>query len=236
MVKAADALAEEGHSVRVVSTRHVPWATLADGAMRGTRNWPWQVVDYSSANRTVWLRSALRGRAAQAAVALLGPTHVPLPLAIRAYSRVHDELVDAALAEPCDLFYGGTTGALAATAEAARRSRVPFGLDFEDFHSAEQADADWHWMDIVAARIEAELLPTAAFTTAAGAAIAAAYAAKYDVSPVTINNTFALPTTTPKFEGAGGERLRLYWFSQTIGPTRGLEGCIAAGAPSGIDS
>ena len=61
------------------------------------------------------------------------------PLFVRAYSRVHDELVASVAAEPADLVYGGTTGALAAVAEAARRLGVPYGLDLEDFHTGERS-------------------------------------------------------------------------------------------------
>src|SRR2546428_14167779 len=62
------------------------------------------------------------------------------PIVVRAYSRVHDELVRAALAEPADFFYGGTSAVLAATAEAASRAGRHFALDLEDFHSGEETE------------------------------------------------------------------------------------------------
>src|SRR5262252_6686393 len=143
MLKAADALAACGHRVRVVSTRHVDWATEADADVRRSRGaaWEWSVVGYDRGGaRATYLWSGLRPRLARAAARALGPARCPLPLAARAWGRVHSELLSAALDRPTDLFYGGSTGALAVVAAAGRRSGVPYALDLEDFHSAEQED------------------------------------------------------------------------------------------------
>ena len=56
------------------------------------------------------------------AAAAIGPARAPLGVVSRAFGRVHSELVRAISADPGDLIYGGTTGALAAVAEAARRT------------------------------------------------------------------------------------------------------------------
>src|SRR6185295_11120638 len=102
----------------------------------------------------------------------------------------HSELVAAAVAEPADLIYGGTTGALAAVAEAARRLGVPYGIDFEDLHSAETLGDDAAAVDALAARVERSVIAGAAFTTASSEAIADAYADRYGVKPATVHNTF----------------------------------------------
>jgi hypothetical protein len=81
--------------------------------------------------------------------------------------------VRAAIEGPGDLFYGGTTGALAATAEASARTGTPYGLDLEDFHSEEQEGPDGALMNELAGRIEARVLPKAAFLTTSSVAIAA---------------------------------------------------------------
>jgi hypothetical protein len=153
----------------------------------------------------------------------------PLAVAARAYSRVHSELVRIALLEPTDLYYGGTTGALAAVAEAGRRAGVPYALDMEDFHSAEQDDTPQARVaHRLAERIEGAVVPRAAFVTAGSAAIAETYAKRHGVHVIPINNTFPLPTNPPNLLPSPGEGLRLYWFSQTIGPGRGLEDAIRA--------
>src|SRR5262249_20657455 len=120
MLKSADALAEAGYQVRMVSTCHEPWAAETDADVRRTRSWPSVVVDYErrTGAGTYW-RSGVRHRAAKLAASAAGVDRLPLGLASRAFGRVHSELVRAAVGEPADLVYGGTTGALAATAEAA---------------------------------------------------------------------------------------------------------------------
>jgi hypothetical protein len=232
MTKAADALSAAGHDVRVVSTRHTPWAEQADDEMRATRSWPWTVVDYrKGAARLLYVKSGLRGRSALAMARQLGATQVPYAVGVHAYARVHPELVSAALEEPADLFYGGTTGALAATAEAACRAGVPYGLDLEDFHAEEQDGPEGLLMNALGDRIVARVAPDAAFVTTSSRSNAAEYRQRYGIDAVTINNTFPLPPAPPRIAHTDGSPLRAYWFSQTIGCGRGLEGFIrGAGA------
>jgi hypothetical protein len=232
MLKAADALHAAGYQVRVVSTRHVSWAWQTDLCLRKRRPWAWQVVDYDRTSaRAKQLSSGVRFRGAQAAALAAGPARVPLAVGIRGYSRVHDELVAAIASEPADFVYGGTTGALAAVASGAHRLGARFGLDLEDFHSAEQTDEGSALAHALAERIESDVLPKATFLTASSPMIAEAYSAKYQVRPAPIHNTFSI-----NFAAAPNRRgpLRLYWFSQTLGPGRGLEDVIAAVGRCGI--
>ena len=232
MLKAADALHGAGYQVRVVSTRHLSWAWSADQCVKQTRSWAWQVVDYDrSSARLRQVVTGARLRAAQAAATAVGVARLPLEVGIRAYSRVHDEIVDAIAAEPADFVYGGTTGALAATAAGARRLGVPYALDLEDFHSAEQTGPGSELAHALAERIEGDVLPRAAFLTAASPMIADAYWSKYGVRPRPIHNTFSLGVAATS-DRAGP--LRLYWFSQTLGPGRGLDDIVAAIGRSAI--
>jgi hypothetical protein len=230
MLKAADALADAGYRVRVVSTCHVDWAMRADRDTRRPREhrWTWTVVNYhrrqAPASRA---RTGARMRAAQALLRWLPAARAPLGLVARAHGRAHPELLRAALEEPADLLYGGTSGALVAVAAAGRRAGVPYALDLEDFHTAEAEDGpDARRSHARAERIERAVLPGAAFLTAGSGPIAAAYRAKYGVAPIAIHNTFALPFEAPDPAPRAGHALRLYWFSQTIGPGRGLEDVV----------
>jgi glycosyltransferase involved in cell wall biosynthesis len=236
MLKAADALAGAGFQVRVVSTRYLAWATAADAALQATRPWKSVVIDYDRGSaRTTYIRTGVRMRAAQMLVRAFGVERCPATLAARAYSRLHIELLQEALVAPADLFYGGTNGALAAIAAAGRRAHVPFALDLEDFHSAEQDDSPAARLaHRLAARIERDVLPRAAFLTASSDAIAAAYTEKYAVSPIPVHNTFPLPESPPDLTPHAGDGLQLYWFSQTIGPWRGLEDAVRAMGLAGI--
>lgn len=229
MVKVADALFATGYSVRVVSTRHVAWATTGDASIKSHRGdtWSWDVVDYSRngpfASR---IYTSLRTRLARRAASAIGPRRVSRGIVSRARERVFPELVRMVLERPVDLIYGGGS-ALAATAEAACRMSVPFAFDLEDFHTGEYADSTaGRFASSLTERLEEETLPKAALLTAGSDSIAEAYARKYGLHPTAINNTFPLPSSPPKHALSHGA-LKLYWFSQTIGPGRGLEDVVA---------
>jgi hypothetical protein len=234
MLKAADALASAGASVRVVSSQLGGWATSADLALRGTRRWAWDVVtaDRRSAPRA-YLWSGVRFRLARAVMARLARSG-PWWLGARAYRRMHPELVGRAAGEAADLYYGGG-GAIAVAAEAARRRGARYALDLEDFYSGVEAEAAAPSTgNRLAELVERQILAGAAFLTAGSEAVATAYAGKYGVHPIAINNTFPLPPSAPSLTPTPGEGLRLYWFSQTVGPGRGLEDVVEAMGRAGI--
>ncbi len=201
MLKAADALAAAGYRVRVISTRHLPWAVGADREVRRLREtaWTWATVDYErDAERSCVRcepgsgfagRSSRRGRSGHRDARSASPR--PRGAAL------HRELVRAAMREPVDLLYGGGA-ALAAVAEAGRKMDVPYAIDLEDFHSAEQVDSPAATLShALAQRIERDVLPGALFLTASSPGIAAAYAERYGVSPIVVHNTFPLPSKPP---------------------------------------
>jgi glycosyltransferase involved in cell wall biosynthesis len=167
-------------------------------------------------------------RAARASARAAGADRVPFAIVARAFARVHDALVQAIVAEPCDLIYGGTTGALAAIAEAGRRSRTPFAIDFEDFHRAETSGPEAAFVNALAARVEESAVDGAAFVTTSSEAIAAEYQRACGIDAAVIHNTFPLPAHSPDFSRSDSSLLRIFWFSQTIGPGRGLEEAVIA--------
>jgi hypothetical protein len=234
MLKAADAFHAAGYDIRVISTSQTPWAVRADRELYARRAWRWEVIDYGrEAAPARWLMTGARFRAAQALARSLGPRR-PLSIAVHAFSRVHSELVRAILREPQDLIYGGTTGAIAAIAEASRISGTPCGVDFEDFHCGEhEPDAHGALLNDLAAQIMGRVVGQATFVTAGSTAIADACAQRFGVTPIAINNVFPLPAEPAVAAGEGP--LRLYWFSQTIGRGRGLEDVVRAAGTARIE-
>jgi hypothetical protein len=229
MLKAADALAADGYDVAVVSTSSTAWAAEADVDVLERRRGRFrsETVDYSRGESPgLYLKSGLRRRVARSLASLA--KNISYRLATSAFTRVHEELAAAAAATSADFFYGGTTGGIAAAFEAASRSGRPYALDLEDFFSGEPPEGS---LDAtLAGRIEREILPGARFLTASSGPIAEAYAKKYGVAVETIHNVFPLPEDSPELESPGDGPLRIYWFSQTIGPGRGLEHAIQAAA------
>ena len=122
MLKSADALAAAGYDVRVVAASTEPWAIDADRDVRSRRSWPATIVNYRKGDSglTYWWTGA-RTRASRAIVERFGPERAPLPLVVRSVGRVHTEIVRAAAAQPADLIYGGTAGALAAVEPVVER-------------------------------------------------------------------------------------------------------------------
>jgi glycosyltransferase involved in cell wall biosynthesis len=222
MVKAADVLADAGYDVRVVSTMATPRLGDVDRRLHGRRRWRWSPIERGRTQVPLtWLVSGGRTRAARHVAAALG-SRTPYRVAARAYSRVHAELLQAIAAEPADLIYAGTNGAIAASLDAAAAAGVPCGIDFEDFHCGEQEPiADGPLVNGLADVIMADASRRAAFLTAGSEAIAAACAERFGRAPLTINNVF--PLSPPPVVSRGPGPLRLYWFSQTIGHGRGLE-------------
>jgi len=235
MLKAADALSGHGHTVRVVSGSSMPWAAQADRALGRDRRWDWTRICYRRDQAaTTWLRSGLRHRAARIAAQYVPAGLAGFAVAARAYNRIYPELLRAALRSPADLYYAGG-GAMAIGYAAGRSAGVSFAADLEDFHSGEQEDRGaGRQRNRLARALERQLFPAAAFLTTASEEIADAYAAAYHRRPTVIHNTFPLPAEPPDIDDHQG-RLKMYWFSQTIGPERGLEDVIRAAGMASLD-
>jgi hypothetical protein len=232
MVKVADALAEADYDVSVVSTQFIEWADQADRAIISSRwsRWRWTTVDYRKRGaRARATLTALRMRAVKQFTRARGLEKISIGTAARIRERVFPELVAAAVSTRPSLIYGGGS-ALAATAAAAKRANVPFALDLEDFHSAQDPDGRYSG---ITEKIEREVLPQASLLTAGSTAIADAYHSAYGLDVVPIHNVFPLPSIAPTPREWDGT-LRLYWFGQTIGAGRGLEETIRAAGRSGV--
>jgi len=228
MLKAADAFHAVGYRVRVVSASTGGWATKADAALVASRGWSWHVVNYDpAAAPSTWFRTGSRYRAARALAAIMTP--VPTRVASAAFARVHRELVTAILEEPADLLYGGTTGAIAAVAEAGRKARMPFAVDFEDFHCGEHESPEGDLSNALGRVVMQLASDGAAFVTAGSAAIATACREELGVDATSINNVFPLPPGQPVEQTfRSSDEFAVYWFSQTIGAGRGLEDVVRA--------
>jgi hypothetical protein len=156
-----------------------------------------------------------------------------LSAAAWAESESVGRLVSLACAEPADFFIGHYLPGLYAAWKAARRHGAVLGFDAEDSHVDELADTpDQAGRREARQRLEGQLLSACRHFTAASPLIAEAYECRYGRRPTTILNVFPKadappgPVTTPYLRGDGPPTL--YWFSQTVGPGRGLEQVVDA--------
>lgn len=134
------------------------------------------------------------------------------------------ETLRAASAQQADLTIGHQeTGAYVAARLARKGARI--GADFEDWYSRDLLPAARRYRPLRLLRcLEGALLHHAAHTTTTSHAMARALAAAYHAPPPrAIYNAFPGPVLPPAEPRAASAPLRLHWFSQRIGPGRGLE-------------
>jgi hypothetical protein len=227
VVKEAEAFHENGHDVTVISTRtlaHVDWR---DEALLARAGWQALRLDFRSRGMGWKFR-----RAAQAGYAASFQLMGSCGLADRGFSPFTGVLTAAARRLEADLYIAHYPAALPAAAIAARRSGAVYAFDAEDFHCGDWPDHPAHdGIRRLVRAIEARHLPHCGYVTAASPWIADAYAETYGIArPRVVLNVFprAQAPSHPTRAGTTEPGPSVYWFSQTIGPDRGLEAAVRA--------
>ena len=230
LVKEADALTAAGHAVVVISGWSFP-PLVSDDWRFAKRAWSdWRQVPYGALAppwRRQWQR--LRQRLAR----LIVNIGVRWPaLVIRAWHPAGVELIHAAKSVCADLYIAHYPAALPAAALAARAHAARYGFDAEDFHLGDwPEEPSYDRQRRLLRSLESTYLPGCAYITAASPGIAQAYADSYGIAlPAVLRNVFPLCQAPPgpTHRGTASPGPSLYWFSQTIGPDRGLEAAVRA--------
>ena len=221
LVKEADALYEAGYQVHVISCDYFPDARKWDQEIRSERNWKWSYIPWKPTR----LRYAYRRIKQICARQLFSSGLQTIPISSIAHHSILPLLKQTASAIPADLYIGHCLAALPAVIAAARKNRSAAGFDVEDLHSGEAPNLGRGRLDNSIAKIlEGNFLAHCDYVTASSPLIAETLRERYGVSATPVLNVFPLsmageplpPPSTPS----------LYWFSQTIGPGRGLEAMI----------
>jgi hypothetical protein len=228
LVKEADALVGAGYDVHVIAAHRADWATDMDRQLLASRRWPMTFIDWRREQAPVLFQwSRARQWAAKRATdfRLMGRG-----LTNAALTRVGPELRRAALRVPADLYIAHNLGALSAACAAATRHSGMVGFDAEDFHSGQLSRPGDERRAAFTRDVERRFLVRAAYVTAASAGIAEAYRDLCGIPlPTCILNVFPLSDRPAGLRpDVIGDPVRLYWFSQTIGPDRGLEDAVRA--------
>lgn len=228
LVKEADALIEAGYRVHVVFGRNFPAADRLDSEILKEAKWKSTRVDCGSgpgaAARKILRRLARR--------LILRARFATVPVAARAHSAEALHLGAVASGVPASLYVGHCLAALPAAALAAGRRGAAYGFDAEDFHDAETDAALNDPADRLSAGVlQKRLLPGCSHLTASSPLISRKYGEVYGVHPRTVLNVFPLAQAPAPTAGHGSvtsaRPARIYWFSQTVGPGRGLEAAVA---------
>ncbi len=221
LVKEAEALVEAGQRVHVIYGETHAGTLKRDESVLSGAGWTSQAVSlFTHRWRTLAWKTGQR-----VSLLLFKRGLRTLPLACRASHPLFPGLRRAVLNYKADLYLGHCLPTLPIVVAAARRHRARCGFDAEDFHSGEN-DEEGHGAvsNAIARLLESHFLPECDHLTAASPLIAQAYEATYGVAPTTILNVFPLreavePRPAPSLPS-------FYWFSQTIGPGRGIEAML----------
>lgn len=224
LVREAEALCDAGYEVHVVAGRSFPPADPLDRSLIDGARWKFHQVDTVQGGGALTLR--LRRKLARRLLRL-SPFATVRNAALAQYSGA---LVQARLAAKlrADLYIGHQLAGLAMAGLAADEANAYLGFDIEDFHDGETTEAMDDPSLVTAARlIQVRLLPGCRHLTAAAPLIAERYGATYGVKAVTVLNVYpqteAPPQPQPAAPISAENPAVFYWFSQTVGPERGLE-------------
>jgi hypothetical protein len=225
LVKEADALQAAGFQVRVVAGNYMPAIQPLDRTILSKASWSWMQVELGG--KADYLFRRLKQEVARA---VISTGWIPnLSFAIWANSPMSMCLAQAAMAEPASLYIAHCLAALPAAALAAQKHKAKLGFDAEDFHVGELFDELGNNLEVkIRDFLERNLLPQCDHLTAASPLIADAYCQRYGIKPLPTLNVFPLSEAPKKYSFSVNTPPRLYWFSQTIGPGRGLEKIIVA--------
>jgi Glycosyl transferase 4-like domain len=227
VVKEAQALHDAGNDVAVISTRTLAHVDQRDEAVLETAAWRALRIDLRRRGNGWRFR-----RVTQTAHALGFSMTEFGGFADRGFSAFTGPLIRAANGVPADLYIAHYPAALPAAVSAARRHGALYAFDAEDFHLGDWPEEPAYEPQRRLVRaIEGRHLPGCAYLTAASPGIADAYAEAYGIAlPTVVLNVFPRAQTPPgpTPNGTAVPGPSVYWFSQTIGPDRGLECAVQA--------
>jgi len=222
MVKEADALSDAGYDVTVLYAYWNDWGTKFDEALIPAKKWKAVRIggDPKKDKMTYFLSRMIH----KLAKVLGGKNSGEL-----AITRAGYYLIREAPKYRADIYIGHNLGALAATVTASTVHQKPCGFDAEDFHRNEVSDEDGNPDVILKTKLENQYFPQLNYLTASSPLIAAAYQKLFPaLKTEVILNVFPSDghVQSPPENKTGP--VRLFWFSQTIGPNRGLVDIINA--------
>ncbi|MEJ8842226.1 hypothetical protein WG954_07515 [Lacibacter sp. H375] len=147
--------------------------------------------------------------------------------AVRSFAFYSQELTHATVSQKADLYIGHNLGALPSVVKAAHANAAKAAFDFEDFHRGEGLTNSMHWKKVKAT--EDKYIPSLIHATTASPLITETYRKIYTtIHFSTINNCFPRSYGKEQVPDLPVKPLKLFWFSQFVGPNRGLETVIAA--------
>ncbi|WP_316824784.1 hypothetical protein [Pedobacter miscanthi] len=224
LVKEADALAHAGYEVLVIYQYWNDWGTQLDIELLKQKKWnSIRIGGNPKTNKLIYWKSRIMHKIANILAARFGYNYA---LAEQSITRGCVNLICKAKKLKADLYIAHNLGALPAAVLAAKKYHGKCGFDAEDFHRQEVTNDNNAWDFKLKKFIEDKYFPKIDYLTTASPLITEKYERLYPlINPKTILNVF--PYEKNLLE-KNGEKLKLFWFSQTIGGNRGLEQIISS--------
>jgi glycosyltransferase involved in cell wall biosynthesis len=228
LVKEADCLAELGFEVLVIYSYWVNWAFESDKILFKKCKWqPILIGGSPFSNKILYYFTKLRFKFANFLVSKIGFNY---NLTEMSKGRTYYEMLYKAKSIKADLYIAHNLSALPIAVKAAKFHKAKCGFDAEDYHRQEVNDNTNSKEYKLAKYLEDKYLLQVDYLTAASPLIANEYKKLYPkLNPIVINNVF-LTRKLHSFSKSETSipKLKLFWFSQTIGKGRGVEDIINA--------
>ena len=226
VVKEADTLSEAGHSVEVVGGLFDRNFAEREKAIHESKAWEYKkIVDASSdsfGGKLKWFSLRARRRLAREGHARFGIE------SSRQLGYLAPEMLDYAIQRDADLTIVHNAAAIWVGSELIRRGRR-VAVDMEDWYSEDlTSDEKLHFPADALRRYERDALRGSAFSTTTSKCMSDAIAQAYQCEPpAVVYNSFPFKDRN-SIDGERRDRREstlpsICWFSQVIGPRRGLE-------------
>jgi hypothetical protein len=214
LVKEANTLQSAGHSVHVLYSHIVDWAEEVDQTILGEATWTAELIG-GSPNQHPWTYAT-----SVWSFMIVRRLH-SLRFRTSRLTRTSRALAIAARSQSADLFIAHNLGALPAAVLAAQHHNSVAAFDAEDYHYGEFSSDSWEAK--LTRHVEDVWIPQCDATWSASPLIASAYQERFPRHTFdVVDNVFPLTQRALRKETGKG-RVRMMWFSQTIGEGRGLE-------------
>jgi hypothetical protein len=229
LVKEAEALLKYGYQVHIVFTQYVNELAVEDEQLLYTNaEVTFSVLDWTNRTfRSKFIRytSGFRQKLLQVISKLISAKAFHKYLINRNYNWQLKQAINS----KADLYIAHNLGALPVACNAAKKNGRKCAFDAEDFHRFEVSDNLDEYEVKLKAIIEEEYIPQVDHFTGASPLISTEYKRLFPVlKPLTILNVFPSAKHVSVNQTSPEKRLKLFWFSQTIGAGRGIENIIEA--------
>ena len=212
MRKAADALAHEGYTVKVLWAYGTAWADAIDQEICAQAKWESQQIGGNpvSSKLTYFFSRLFR------------KMHEKLGNFEKSKCRSSRRYISEGINWKPGLVIGHNPGALGPASKIAENLNIPSLFDAEDYHRGESFVVREN-QEVATAQLENQYIPRFTQLTSAAPLISEAYEGHYPQHKVvTVNNAFSKQLQPPAPDLMTGP-LKIIWFSQVVGLDRGLK-------------